>query len=159
MKLSPKQKAQELLAEDPKMRDQAKDLFMRYVPHNDIAKQLGISSATVATWRKREAWAALREEQERALLEDDFGTRRVAISRITGATTEQIERGLAHLRTRPNPPTVQEIEKLSIILSNLDKIARLDSNKATENIAIQANVKLSADEIRAIIASDPFLAK
>ena len=157
MSKTSKQKNQELLAEDATVREQAKQLFMKYVSFEDICRQLAVSSATVATWRKRDGWAIQREEAERSIIEDGFASRRVAISRITGCTTEQIERGLTHLRTRPNPPTVPEMEKLSVILANLDKIARLDSNKATENVALQANVKLSAEQIREIIASDPFL--
>ena len=156
-KLSPAQKNQELLAEDPNVKEKARQMYMHFVDFGEICKALGVSTTTVATWRKRDQWAIQREEASRSLIEDNFAGRRVSISRITTATTEQIERGLAFLRSRPTPPTIQEVERLSVILANLDKIARLDSNQATENIAVNANVKLSAEQIRSIIAADPFL--
>lgn len=136
---------------------EAKALYMRYLSHNEICATIGVSSSQLARWRKDGDWAIEREESERGLIEDAFASRRVALTKITGSVVEQLERGIAHLRSRPTPPTIQETERLSMILANLDKISRLDSNKATENIAVGVNVKMSADDIRDIIRKDPFL--
>lgn len=141
---------------DETLAEQGKRMFMEYTDHNTIAKTLKVSSTTVAAWRNKHNWVIEREESERGIIEDAFAGRRLSISRICKSTTEEIERGLAHLRTRPNPPTIQEVERLSVILSNLDKIARLDSNKSTENIALKAEIRLSAEQIREIVKKDPF---
>lgn len=141
---------------DPELVDQAKALYMQYVAQSEIARRMKLSLTVISDWSKKGEWVSAREESERSLLEDAFAGRRVSISRILKATTEQIELGLSHLKTRPTPPTIAEVERLSVILANLDKISRLDSNKATENIAVQTNIRLSADQIREIVKSDPF---
>lgn len=139
------------------LRTRGKELYFSYVGHNDIAKELGVSAATVADWRKRESWDIEREGIERGLLEDSFGARRMSLSRITKMTTDLLERGLKHFSDRHEPPTLAEAEKLSIIIGNLDKILRLDMGKATENVAVSASVQHTVEDVRARIAADPVL--
>jgi hypothetical protein len=139
------------------LRTRAKELYFTYVPHNDIAKELGVSAATVADWRKKEGWDIEREGIERGILEDSFGARRMSLSRITKMTTELLEKGLKHFSDRVDPPTLAEAEKLSIIIGNLDKILRLDMGKATDNIQVAASVQHTVEDVRARLALDPVL--
>jgi hypothetical protein len=127
------------------------------VPHNAVAHELGINSVTVATWRKEGLWDVERDGIERGLIEDSFGARRLSLARICKLSVDQLERGLKHLADRNSPPTLAEAEKISIIVSNLDKILRLDMGKATENIAISAQVAHTVEEVRDRIAADPIL--
>lgn len=139
------------------LRTRGKELYFSYVPHNDIAKELGVSAATVADWRRKEGWDIEREGIERGILEDSFGARRMSLSRITKMTTELLEKGLKHFSDRIDPPTLAEAEKLSIIIGNLDKILRLDMGKATDNVAVAATVQHTVEDIRARLAEDPVL--
>ncbi len=139
------------------LRARAKELYFSYTPHNDIAKELGVSAATVADWRKKETWDVTRDGIERGILEDAFGARRMTLSRITKLSTELLENALKKLANRVEPPTLAEAEKLSIIVGNLDKILRLDMGKATENVSVAGTVAHTVEEIRARLAADPVL--
>lgn len=139
------------------LRARGKDLYFSYTPFNDIAKQLGVSAATVADWRKKESWDLTRDGIERGIIEDAFGARRMTLSRVTKMTTELLERSLKRLNDRVEPPTLAEAEKLSIIIGNLDKILRLDMGKATDNVSVAASVSHTVEEIRARLAADPVL--
>lgn len=140
----------------PDIKERARDLYMQHKSANDISRELGITTRQLARWRTDEQWSIAREAEDRGLIEDGFGSRRLSVSRLATLTVDQLERGLQHLARRHEPPTLNELEKLSNIVSSLDRIGRLDANKSTENVAIQAGVKLSLEEIRNIISKDPF---
>jgi Putative ATPase subunit of terminase (gpP-like) len=140
------------------LKKQAEDMFFARTSIADISRALGISARTLSNWSKKGDWAVRREEAERGIIEDSFGARRVTIAALTRMSADTLLRAVKHLHERVEPATMQEAEKLAAILGNLDKISRLDANKATENLAIQGSVKLSLEEIRDVIASDPFFA-
>lgn len=144
-------------AELSELRTRAKELYFSYMPFNDIAKELGVSAATVADWRKKEGWDVERDGIERGIIEDAFGARRMTLSRITKMTTELLEKSLKRLSDRTEPPTLAEAEKLSVIIGNLDKILRLDMGKATDNVVVQGSVQHTVEEIRARLAADPVI--
>lgn len=111
--------------------------------------------AQLTRWRREDNWLIEREAHERSLLEDGFGARKMTIARIMNTTTEQLERGLRFIAARAEPPTLPELEKMSTILANLDRIGRLDAGKSTENINVQAKLEMTAEGIRKIILADP----
>lgn len=139
------------------LQTRAKELYFSYTPFKDIAREMGVSNATLAEWRKKAGWDIEREGIERGIIEDAFGARRMSLSRITKLTVDQLERGLRHVSERIEPPSITELEKLSVIVGNLDKILRLDMGKATENVAVQGTVQHTVEEIRARLAADPVL--
>jgi hypothetical protein len=139
------------------LRARGKQLFLGYRHKKDIAAELGVTPATVGDWDKREGWSIEREGIERGVLEDEFGARRMSLSRITKLTTELLENSLKRLADRVEPPTLSEAEKLSVIIGNLDKILRLDTNRPTDNVAIASTVTHTVEEIRARLAEDPVL--
>lgn len=144
-------------AELAELRARGKELYFSYRPFNDIAAELSISSATLAEWRKKEGWDVEREGIERGILEDAFGARRMTLSRITKTSVDLLERGLKRLSDRVEPPSLSELEKLSVIVGNLDKILRLDMGKPTDNVHVQGTVQHTVEEIRARLAADPVL--
>ncbi len=137
------------------IQQKARDLYVQYKSINEISQQLGVSVAQLTRWRREQNWLIEREAAERGLLEDGFGQRKLTIARIMNTTTEQLERGLKHISTRHEPPTLPEIEKLSAILANLDRIGRLDAGKATENVNVRAKLEMTAEAVRQVILSDP----
>ncbi len=158
---TPRKKPEDLLvrseAELAELRAQAKKLYFAYIQHNDIAKELSVTATTVAAWRKAEAWDVEREGIERGIIEDEFGARRLTLSRITKMSMENLERGLKRLSDRHEPPTLPEMEKLSLIVSNLDKILRLDMGRSTENVAVSSQIVHTVENIRERLAADPVL--
>ena len=137
------------------MQVRGKALYFEYRSLNEIAQQLSVSTSQISRWRKEQGWLIEREHIERGLIEDGFSRRKLTIARIANATTDLIEKAIAHVTRRAEPPTIAETEKLSLILSNLDRIGRLDVGKATENIAVHAKLDMNADAIRRIILADP----
>ncbi len=137
-------------------KQRALDMYLSHNSVADIARVLNVGTVTITRWKKQGDWAIQREESDRALLEDTFATRKLTIARIAQTSAEQVHRGLKYIAERPEPPSVQETERIASILANLDKINRLDMGKSTDNVAVAANVKVSIDEIRKIVSSDPF---
>ncbi len=140
--------------------EKAKALYMEGVQIAEIAKQTGVHPGTIGQWRTREKWA-----DERALRSDDFiselaSARKITLARIMHAGIEQIERTIHFVSTRPDPMTVAEASKMSDLVSNVYNMSRLDNKESTANVAVSVNnKKLSADEIREAITSDPFFTK
>lgn len=140
-------------------RERAKELFLSYATAISISRQLGVSVTTISKWKDEGDWNTVRKNADLELIDDTFSVKRVSLARITKVTTEQIERGLKVIADRFEAPSLREMESLTNILANLDKISRLDSGKATEHVAVQlgGSIDLSVDKIREIIKADPFL--
>lgn len=140
------------------LQDKAKELYFDHKNLVTISKELQVSTVTLSKWREEHSWDVLREEADKALVDEAFATKRKTLSKIAGITTTQIERGLKAISDRFEPPTLKEVEMLSNILGNLDKIARLDAGKPTENVAVAVGVStLTVEKIRDIVLADPFL--
>lgn len=142
-------------------RARAYQLFLSYAPISMIAKEAGVTNATIVKWRDDYEWEISRKNADRELIDDTFAVKRVSLARITKVTTEQIERGLKVISDRFEAPTLKEMESLTNILANLDKISRLDSGKATEHVSIgvHGNLDLTVDKIKEMIMSEPFFPK
>lgn len=137
----------------------AKDLYFQWKSHNDICEELKLSSSVLAKWRTDEGWDAERKALDEGMIADLFQGRKLKMAKLAEMSINQLERGLLHLKERHEPLSLGEMEKLSVILSNLDKITRLDLNRATENVAMNINVQgqLTVDRIREIMTQDPFV--
>ena len=139
-----------------KIMAQARELYVSHVSLGQISRALGVATKTLNKWKLAGNWIDEREANDRSAIEDAFAGRKVKVALLTRLNVDQLERGLEHLRNRADPPSVTEMERLSVILANMDKIMRLDMGQATENLAIQQNIKLSVDQVKEIIANDPF---
>jgi hypothetical protein len=110
----------------------------------------------ISRWRTDDGWSLTRETEDRSILEDGFGARKVTVSKLATLGVDQLKRGIEHLARRHEAPSLQECERLSVIVANLDRIGRLDSGKATEHLAVSASVRMTAEDIRKAIVEDPF---
>ncbi len=143
------------LAEDPAY-VQAKTLYFSHANLADVSRATGLSIKVLRNWKVKEGWDAEREDEDRSIIETAFGARKVSLAKVTKISSDQLLRGLEHLAKRLDPPTLDEMQKLAMILGSLDKTVRLDSNQSTENIALSAKIQLTAEEIRQVILEDPF---
>lgn len=140
---------------------EAKRLFMANVPVVKIAEQLNIPITTINSWKKRAkpvSWDIEREDMIRGLIDDSYAAGRPLKAEIRHMTLEQIKRGIQYVVNRDEPPSLQEIEKLSVIYTNIDKVSRLEEGKSTENIAIAGSVSSTKEAIK-ILMADPFKPK
>jgi hypothetical protein len=140
---------------------EAKRLFMANVPVVKIAEQLDLPVTTVNNWKKRAkpvSWDIEREDLIRGLIDDTYAAGRPLKAEIQNMTLEQIKRGVMHVMTREDPPSLQEMEKLTIIYTNLDKVSRLEKGESTENLSITGSVSSTKQAIE-ILMNDPFKPK
>ena len=142
------------------VRSKAREMYMSHVHMNEIAAQLKVSTGVLSKWRAEENWALERTSADEGFLDDIVQHRKVRLARLAEMSVDQLERGLHYLKQRVEPLTLPEMEKLTVVLSNLDKIGRLDANKATENVAVKLDVsgQLTVERIRDIVTNDPFFA-
>jgi hypothetical protein len=138
------------------LKAQARDLYLSRRPKGEISRALGVSPRTVSKWAREEGWELEREDADKSLIDDNFAARKITVATIARLSADQVLRAVQHINDRPDPPSLMEAEKLAILLGALDKIGRLDSGKATDNVALQGAVKLTLDQVRAAINSDPF---
>lgn len=145
-------------------RERSHEMFLQGANLPEIARATGISMTTLKTWSTRGdagpapgkiSWAVEREEIDRSFIEDSFVKRRNTTARAANIAIEQQERGLKALSEREMPPTPSELERLASVHNSLDRIARLDSGKSTENLNVAAKIKLEVEDIRAILKADP----
>ncbi len=142
------------------IRAKAKELYLAHTPINDIAHQLKVSTATLAQWRTRESWLAEREAADEALLTDIISARKVELSHIAKAGIAQIKRAIKHIEDDPEPMSIAVAEKMANLIATLDKVHRLDTKQATENVSVAADIGggITVDRIREIVTTDAFLA-
>lgn len=145
------------LAEVADKKAQARVLFFERKPAQEICALVAATPSQLKRWRTEGEWDGERDVAERGLLEEGFSQGKLTVVRIKKLAGEQILRGLKAIAERHDPPTIPELEKISTIYANLDKISRLDSNRATENVSIEATVKMTAQEIREVLLNNPFL--
>lgn len=140
---------------------EAKRMFMQHVPVAKIAEKIGVPIGTINTWKKRAkpvSWDIEREDATRSLIDASYAAGRPLRAEIRHLTLEQIKRGIDHIMHRPDPPNLQEIERLSIIATNIDKISRLEEGQATEITEVRGNV-VSTKQAIEILMNDPFKPK
>lgn len=140
-------------------RAQAHELFMRGTSIAEIARQTGIGHDRISKWasqgRNGVSWHTEREELIRSQLEDGFTRRKLTVARAAELPPKLLLKGLEALEARETPLSVQEMERVANVHTALDRIARLDSGKSTDNQAVNVKVKLSLEDIREILKADP----
>lgn len=148
-----------LIAHPEEVRMQAKALYLMHTPMNDISSQLHVSTSTLSQWRTRDKWAELREREDESLAADMVSSRKLSITRINRGGMAQIERALQFITERPDPPSISEAVKIGELIGILDRVHRLDSGKATDQIAIKTqSSSMPVERIREILVSkDEFM--
>lgn len=143
---------------DAATKAKAREMYMLHRHMNDISAELKVSTATLSKWRAEEGWALERTAADEGFLDDIVQGRKIRLAKLAEMSVDQLERGILHLKGRHEPLTIPEMEKLSLVLMNLDRISRLDSNKSTENVAVKLDVQgqLTVERIREIITNDVF---
>lgn len=142
-------------------RDRARKLYLDSGDFSKVAAETGISVDTLRKWAARGhagvTWQTDREELARSILEDGFSRRKLSVAAAANISPDLIHRGLQALAARETPLSPAEMERVANVHSVLDRIARLDAGKSTENMAVAAKVKLTIEQIKEILAADPLI--
>ena len=130
----------------------AKELYMVFKPMTDIAKDLNIPYKTLV-------WHSAKWKDERNLLRNELlleltENKKTVLTSLVGNSLECVDRAILDLRNRKSPPTIKEARMLTHIVSEIDKILRLDDGEPTDIIA--EHKPATVIELRDKLKRDPF---
>lgn len=151
--LSDAQAKRQRNSEDPRY-EQAHDLFLAHSTLADISRATGCTTDILKRWRKENDWFIEREDEDRGIIDSNFNARKVSIAKLLKMTSDELLRGVSAIASRSLPADLEEAVKLAAILGNLHKVAQLDNNKPTENLAIAGT--FTVEDARKAILEDPF---
>ena len=132
--------------------DEAKSLYMEFKTPREISAKTGIKYRTVIYHAKN--WKKDRDLFRYELLKEISENKKAILSSLTSNSLECVDRAIATLKRRENPPTITEARMLTNIIAEIDKILRLDEGNPTDIIAEHKPTTII--ELREKLKSDPF---
>jgi len=133
-----------------KQLETAESMYMDYLPITEIAKESGVPRTTLYYYI-RSSWKLRREVRSKELLSAIAVGKREAFEELTGSALKIMSRALTALVQRPQSPTMKEAIDASKVISEIDRITRLDkaeNNEPTDEL-----------DINEVLSNDPFLTK
>jgi hypothetical protein len=133
----------------------AKKMYMQYRSHKDIMSATGIGRQSL-THHIGTSWKNERELMKREVFDALAEGKRAAIAQITSDAIYSLQRFFREIASGESPLDARSAEKVSNILTNIDKIMRLDDGSPTEivetiNPATMKELKETLKEV------DPFI--
>lgn len=135
--------------------NQMKEMYMKYTPLTEIAKQFKVVRATVNWHINSNAWHAERKLKENEVFSSFTDAKKTDFVKMTQAAVNIMARSLETLATRHEPPSMTEATRAADILKTLDNILRLDEGKPTDIVENQ-DKPLTSKELKKKIQADPF---
>lgn len=130
----------------------AKELYMSFKPPREIAETMDMPYKTlmyhIAKWKDERS--LMRNELLRELTEN----KSAILSSLVGNSLECLDRAIADLKHRGTPPTIKEARWIANIVTELDKIVRLDEGTPTDIIA--EHKPSTIIELKDKLKRDPF---
>jgi hypothetical protein len=132
--------------------DMAKAMFMNYKTYNEIANATGINPYTVR--QKCGKWKKERDVQKYEVLKALVDHKKQFFVDLTTSGLELLVRNIKDLNNEKATLSVKELASISDIITNIDKIIRLDDGTATE---IVTEIKpATREQIVELVRNDPF---
>jgi hypothetical protein len=131
---------------------EAKELYMSFLPVIEISKKVPIPYKTLIYHAKK--WKEERRLLTNELLKELTENKKTILSSLVGNSLECVDRAILELKNRFNPPTIKEARMLTHIVSEIDKILRLDEGTPTDIIA--EHRPSTVIELREQLKKDPF---
>jgi DNA-directed RNA polymerase subunit F len=132
----------------------AKKLYMAYKPLKDIVEITGIKKPSIS-YHIQNKWLKEREDSKSELLKTFTERKKSLMASIASNGLEILAKAMESLKNVDRPLSAAEIKSISTIVSELDKISKLDEGNPTE---ILAEIKPATTiEIRELLNNDPFL--
>ena len=130
----------------------AKEMFMSFRPVKEIAEATGINYRSLLYHTNK--WKDERNLVRNELLKELTENKKAVLVSLTGNSLACIDRAIEDLKNRTHPPTIHEARMLTNIVSEIDKIIRLDDDRPTDIIAEHKPTTIV--EIREKLKCDPF---
>ena len=130
----------------------AKAMFMDFKPLKEIAKVLNIKYRTLVYHKNK--WEEERNLVRKEILRDLADNKRAILVNLTSNSLDCVDRAIEDLKKRDKPPTIHEARLLTNIVSEIDRIIRLDDGEPTD--IISEHKPSTVIELKAKLKNDPF---
>lgn len=131
----------------------AKQMYNEYFSMVEIATKFNIPRTTLQYHINNDGWDVARELRKAELFTMWSSTKKEKFINMSSDAAKIIQKSLAHLANRQEPPSPREAKDAVAILEALDKITRLDDGKPTE---ITEEKVMDFKDIEAIADLVPF---
>jgi len=125
----------------------------------EIAEKLDLEVATVKEWVSTRFFSDQKNKVIKSIFGNLYSKKAEIISGIIGMGLSILERAFSKILVQmDNPaycPSLEELQKISSIIGNTNKMLRLEEGKPTE-ITKHISLKQAKQKIRDLIKSDPF---
>jgi len=138
---------------DEEQIDLARSLYMEFKSPREIATATGIKYRTVL-YHAKNNWAEDRNTLRHEILKEISENKKAILSNLTSNSLTCVDRAIATLKNRENPPTIQEARMLTNIIAEIDKILRLDDGTPTD--IISEHKPATIIELKKKLKKDPF---
>ena len=132
--------------------ESAKKMFMDFKPLKEIAKVLNIKYRTLVYHKNK--WEEERNLIRKEILRDLADNKRAILVNLTSNSLDCVDRAIEDLKKRDKPPTIHEARLLTNIISEIDRIIRLDDGEPTD--IISEHKPSTVIELKAKLKKDPF---
>jgi len=132
--------------------ESAKKMFMDFKPLKEIAKVLNIKYRTLVYHKNK--WEEERNLVRKEILRDLADNKRAILVNLTSNSLDCVDRAIEDLKKRDKPPTIHEARLLTNIVSEIDRIIRLDDGEPTD--IISEHKPSTVIELKAKLKKDPF---
>jgi len=134
-------------------------LFFRHIPNSQIAKKVGVRADTIAKWSKEpeDNWIEERRQFEKELVESYIGTKKTVLPTILNCGLDLILNSFRDRLSDGNPLSLNEARIVSGVITDLDKIIRLDAGDPTEISEVKRTIPTTMEELKKAIRRDPFI--
>lgn len=148
------------------IRERAKLMFLSHYSIDEIVAANNIPREAVEHWvfgadghgTAKNCWNVARASLSEASIATFLIDKQHVFERSTGLALSCLTKGLSRLNERVHNGEldleVDDLRKLSAVVTEMDKIGRLETGKATQIIK---NVGLTPEKIREIIKNDPIV--
>jgi hypothetical protein len=135
----------------------AKELYLAGLGPSVIADQLSISKNAVNSWIKSGEWAKERDELDKELKESIKIRRGQLIPKAIDLGINLIYNAFQERMSEGKPLNILETKIVSGVISDIDKLVRLDAGDPTEIKEAASTIPVTLEELKKVIARDPFI--
>lgn len=140
-----------------KMVELAKQMYLRYEPWSKIIEKTGLSRHSINQYATNK-WREERDAQRSDIIEAMTESKRGILLSINKHGLEIVDKAIQQLKddvvSGAKKLSVMEIDKVQSIITNFDKIVKLDDGEATERHEV---IKPASIEELQKVLNDPFI--
>jgi hypothetical protein len=144
----------------PEMKEKARSLYMNFTEITTISEQCNLGLNTVKSWvygqgKNKTGWKTERDALQNSILKELVQDKAVKLKSTASMTVDLIHGYVKSLVESKEPIDLKTAERLSSMLTNLNKVITFDKDNA-ENSDQEAQKPTSPEEIRKRLDVDPF---